>query len=148
MSPEAPARAVVQRLLESQKFGVLATRTAEFPYLSLVAFAAAPDLGRLLFATARATSKYANLANDGRVAVLIDDRANSDTDLERASALTVVGDASELAGERLDRGLALFLGKHPSLQAFVSSPDTALFEVRVRKYILVREFACVETLEP
>lgn len=148
MCPDAEVRVAVQELLETRKFGVLATRTNEAPYLSLVAFASSPDLSRLYFATSRATSKYANLAADGRIAVLVDDRANSDADFERASALTIVGDAREVEGADRDLGLGLFLAKHPSMRDFALSPDTALFEARVRRYVLVREFARVEAFRP
>ena len=148
MASNAETADAVRRLVEGQKFGVLATRTGESPYLSLVALAASPDLSRLFFATSRATSKYANLTSDGRVAVLVDDRTNRDADLAHASALTVLGDAHEVEGASRERGLAWFSAKHPSLREFARSPDTALFEVKVRKYILVHEFSRIETFEP
>jgi hypothetical protein len=51
----------IKRILDSQKLAVLATQRDGRPYGSLVAFAATDDMKNLLFATTRATRKYANL---------------------------------------------------------------------------------------
>ena len=144
MKADAALKAVAKGRLEGQKFGVLATRSGEAPYLSLVAFAAAPDISRVYFATARATSKFANLKADGRVTVLVDSRSNSESDLENAAALSIFGEAREVGEDAREGGLTLFLAKHPSLEKFARSPQTAFFEVRVQKYILVRRFGQVD----
>jgi len=148
MKANAAIKAVVKELLETQKFGVLATRTGESPHLNLVALAAAPDMSRIFFATARATSKYANLRADGRAAVLVDNRSNRDADLEKAAALNVIGEAREVGDDERESLLGLFLGKHPSLTDFARSPETAFFEIKVGKFILVREFGRVDAFEP
>ena len=69
-------RQTVRTLLDSQIQGVLATQHQQQPYTSLMAFAVTPDLRRIVFATARATRKYANLLDNPRASLLIDNRCN------------------------------------------------------------------------
>ena len=76
-------------LLGSQRLAVLATHSANGPYCSLVAFVVTDDLTQLVFATSRNTRKYGRLAEDGRVALLIDSRRNEESDFHEASAVTV-----------------------------------------------------------
>jgi len=59
-------RELLEGLFAGQRLAVLATQGEGQPYGSLVAFSAAPDLRRLVFATARSTRKYVNLRADPR----------------------------------------------------------------------------------
>jgi len=137
----------VRRLLESQRVGVLGTYGAGSPYCSLVGFSFEPGLERLYFATTRATRKFANLRETGRVALLVDNRANREEDLHEASALTVVGPVKELAGTERERGAKVHLERHPSLAGFLESPTTALLALDAERYFLVRRFQEVMVLE-
>ena len=76
MSDTPETLAVIRNLLEAQKLAVLSTQDHGQPYSNLIALAATDDLRYLLFATTRATRKYANLMADSRVAVLVDNRQN------------------------------------------------------------------------
>ena len=78
--------AVIRNLLESQQLAVLSTQNHGQPYCNLIAIAATDDLKYLLFATTRATRKYANLMADSRVAVLVDNRQNNPADFAEAAA--------------------------------------------------------------
>jgi hypothetical protein len=111
-----------------------------------MAFAVTPDLKHLIFATTRATRKYANLLADPRVSVLVDNRANSPEDFAQASAVTALGKAWELQGRERQEFLQIFLAKHPYLEEFTASPTCALLKVRVNKYILVTRFQEVQEL--
>lgn len=133
-------------LLVEQKLAVLATSEAGRPYTSLVAFAATPDLGALLLATERATRKYANLAAEPRVALLIDSRTHQDSDLHEALAVTALGRAETVEGPEQEALRALLLVRHPQLAGFVRSPTCALVRVRVQSYILVSSFQEVITI--
>jgi nitroimidazol reductase NimA-like FMN-containing flavoprotein (pyridoxamine 5'-phosphate oxidase superfamily) len=131
----------------SQKLAVLATAGCTTPYVNLVAFAASPDLGRLWFATPRATRKYANLRTDSHVALLVDSRANDIRDFDRAVAATAVGRARELPDEDSVEPRAIYLAKHPQLADFVASPSCAFFEVAVGKYVVVSSFQHVTEVD-
>ncbi len=136
----------IQSLFTSQRLAVLATQDHGQPYSNLMAFAATPDLKHLVFATTRATRKYANLLADPRVSVLVDNRSNKPADFSRAAAVTVLGKAWELQGRERQDYLKIFLNKHPYLDEFTSSPTCALLKVTAEKYILVTRFQEVKEL--
>ena len=140
LSEESELEHLIRELFESQKLAVLGTQNLGQPYANLIAFAASEDLKSLYFATARATRKYANIEADARVTVLIDNRSNQDSDFSQAAAVTATGSAKELADSKRYEVLAIYLAKHPMLEDFVRSPTSALLQVEVQTYYLVRRF--------
>ena len=144
-SPETLA--VIRNLLESQPLAVLSTQNHGQPYCNLIAIAATDDLKYLLFATTRATRKYANLMADSRVAVLVDNRRNEVADFTEAAALTALGKAWEVQGAERQQLLKVYLEKHPHLEAFVTGPTCALLRVKVDRYIVVTRFQEVREVQ-
>lgn len=142
--PELKARIV--RLFASQYFAVLATRSGARLHTSLVAFAVTEDLASIYFSTPRATRKLSNLLANPEVSLLVDDRSNEITDIYRVTGVTVSGRAEELGGEEKSRALALYLEKHPYLEGFARSPNSALVRIRVRTYDVVSSFQNVMVL--
>jgi len=136
----------LRQLFQTQRLGVLASQNAGQPHASLVAFAAATNLQGLVFATPRATRKYANLKADPRGALLVDNRANRDADLHEAMAVTAYGRVLELSGAEREPHLELYLGKHPHLLEFVTAPSCALMAIVVRTYSVVDRFQRVTEL--
>jgi nitroimidazol reductase NimA-like FMN-containing flavoprotein (pyridoxamine 5'-phosphate oxidase superfamily) len=139
--------AVIRNLLESQNLAVLSTQNHGQPYCNLIALAATGDLKYLLFATTRATRKYANLMADSRVAVLVDNRRNDASDFAAAAAMTALGKAWEVQGAERQQLLAVYLGKHPNLEEFVTSPTCALLRIKVDTYIVVTRFQEVREIQ-
>lgn len=151
MTDTAEMQKILQELLNSQRLAVLATLMSDQrsrPYSNLIAFAATDDLKEILFATTRATRKFANLTKDPRVSLLIDNRRNQETDFGAASAVTVLGTAGEVLGPERDAYLQLFLKKHPYLEEFVTAPTCALIRVKVEKFIMVTQFQEVREIYP
>jgi nitroimidazol reductase NimA-like FMN-containing flavoprotein (pyridoxamine 5'-phosphate oxidase superfamily) len=140
MDDDLTLRRTLEDLLRSQKLAVLATHKAGQPYTSLVAFACTEDLKHLIFATTRATRKYANFLEDPRVALLIDNRSNQDSDIHAAAAVTATGEADEVSGPEKEALLHIYLEKHPHMKDFVSSPSCALIRIKADTYYLVRKF--------
>jgi nitroimidazol reductase NimA-like FMN-containing flavoprotein (pyridoxamine 5'-phosphate oxidase superfamily) len=136
----------IEELLSSQKLAVLSSFGNEQPYASLVAFAATEDLKYIIFATTRSTRKYANLSQESKVALLIDNRTNEEEDFSYAVAATVLGRAEEVLGPERESFLHIYLTKHTHLKEFVSSPSCALLKVRVQKYYVVNRFQNVQEL--
>ncbi|HKL24821.1 MAG TPA: pyridoxamine 5'-phosphate oxidase family protein [Desulfuromonadales bacterium] len=136
----------IRELLDHQMLGVLATSAGGHPYTTLVGFALGDHLREILFATHRATRKYANLQNDQRVTLLIDNRTNRAEDFRRAAALTAFGIAAEVPAEQWPEARRIFLARHPMLEQFVASPGCALCRVEVQRYSLVRRFQDVVEL--
>jgi len=131
---------ILSGLFTSQKLAVLGTHQNGQPYGSLVAFAASSDLKNLVFATTRATRKFANLEADPRISMVLDNRSNRVADFRKAAAATALGRAGEARGKEREKLAALFLAKHPHLKDFVNSPTCALVKVRVEVYYVVWRF--------
>ena len=138
---------VVRNLLESQRLAVLSTQNHGQPYSNIIAMAATDDLRHLVFATTRATRKYANLMADSRVAVLVDNRTNTPADFAEAAALTALGQAWEVQGAERQQFLTVYLEKHPYLEEFAAGPTCALLRVKVDKYIVVCRFQEVREIQ-
>lgn len=133
-------QALLPRLLETQKYAVLATDNHGQPYTSLMAFSVTEDLQSFILMTERGRLKYENLMANPRVAIMIDNRENLGSDLEEAMAVTAQGLAEEIAGNARDEWRAFCLARHPALQAFADSPGCALIRIKVTSYVIVRRF--------
>jgi len=133
-------------LFELQKLAVLATHSKGQPYASLMAFAATKNLKNIIFATTRSTRKFANLTADHRVALLIDNRSNAESDFHKAVAVTVTGTVAEVASRDRKRFARLYRAKHPHLEDFVESPTCALLRMNVQTYYIVSRFQNVVEL--
>ena len=133
-------------LFSSQRLAVLATQSRKQPYGNLIAFMATEDLKHLVFATTRATRKYANISRNPRIAMVVDNRSNQEADFRRAAAVTATGVVKETLGPQKKRFQNLYLSKHPYLKEFVSSPTCALLRMDVESYYVVRQFQNVMEL--
>ena len=134
------------QLFRSQNLAALSTHHAGQPYASLVAFYAADDLKHIYFVTPKTTRKFANLAADDRVAVMVNSSSNQASDFHQAISVTAVGKAKEVAGADKETVLGKYLAKHPHLEDFVRSPTSALVRVSVDSYYMVKNFQNVMEL--
>jgi nitroimidazol reductase NimA-like FMN-containing flavoprotein (pyridoxamine 5'-phosphate oxidase superfamily) len=133
-------------LFNTQNLASLSTQKDGQPYASLVAFHAGEDLKHLYFVTPKTTRKFANLSADGRVAVMINNSTNTDSDFHEAISVTAVGAANEITGSEKKRVLSQYLAKHPYLEDFARAKTCALVGVRVASYFMVRNFQNVTEL--
>lgn len=133
-------------LFHSQKLASLSTQKDGQPYASLVAFYHADDVKHLFFVTPKTTRKFANLNADGRVALMINNSTNTDSDFHNAMSVTAVGTANEVLGSEKQGVLSLYLAKHPYLEDFARAKTCALVGVRVASYFMVRNFQIVTEL--
>ena len=140
MEKSSQLKGFLKDLFSSQRLAVLATQSKGQPYGNLVAFMATRDLKHLLFATARATRKYANISENPRVAMVIDSRSNREADFHQAAAVIATGIVKEVEGSEKETLLRLYLSKHPYLKDFVPSPTCALLKMNVETYYVVRQF--------
>ncbi len=127
-------------LLRSQPLGVLSTHDRGGPHASLLAFAASDDLREILFATPRATRKFAHLSSDNRGALLVDNRSNTPADFHGAVAATARGRVEEVPHLDKEAFLEPYLTRHPHLAGFVRAPSCALMRMEVEVYSIVRRF--------
>jgi len=134
-------------LLNRQLYAVLATARDGVPYTNIMAIAARDDLSRLYFVTPRRSRKYENLLGNPSVSIFADNRSNRESDLSEATGITVTGEAVEPDDRERKEALALFCVRHPALEDFARSTDSALFAVKVSAYVMVRRFENVSVLE-
>jgi len=144
---EADLAARISRQLAEQLQGVLATQDDDRLHTSLMAFAETADLSQLVFATLRETRKHANLLRNPHVSFLVDNRCNSALDYVAAVAISVQGQAGEVAADRLAELSALFLHKHPQLGGFVAQAGCTLMHIQVTHYRVISRFDAIETLQ-
>jgi nitroimidazol reductase NimA-like FMN-containing flavoprotein (pyridoxamine 5'-phosphate oxidase superfamily) len=140
MEKTAELKEFLKDLFSSQRLAVLATQSKKQPYGNLVAFMATDDLKHLLFATTRATRKYANISENPRIAMVVDNRSNRKSDFHQAAAVTATGLVKETKGSEKERYQKLYLSRHPYLREFISSPTCALLRMDVETYYVVRQF--------
>lgn len=140
MNTDVDMQRILRDLFRSQRFAVLATDDHGQPFASLMAFAASEDLGQIVVLTERATRKFANLKANTRVALLIDDRENKDSDTQESVAVTAIGQGQEVDPDAGAPLLGLFLARHPYLAEFAASPGCAIVRVNVTAYLLVSRF--------
>ena len=135
-----PIKKLLGDVFKRQSLAVLATQRDEYPYASLVAFAADPDLKRIYFATPRSTRKFENLSSNPHVALLITSSTNEPSDFHRAVAVTAQGHVELIPDDLRKEKQKRYLDKHPYLKDFVNSPTCAFLCVHVRTYYLVKNF--------
>jgi nitroimidazol reductase NimA-like FMN-containing flavoprotein (pyridoxamine 5'-phosphate oxidase superfamily) len=128
-------------LLSEQRLATLSTCNDQgHPYASLIAFDVTEDLTGIVFATSRATRKFANLTDNRHAAMLVENSRNLKSDIYEAMAVTALGVVSELSGTRRDTALAHYVRKHPHLTKFIQAPSTAVLQLAVDVYYLVNRF--------
>lgn len=134
-------QSTVEALFYDQRLAVLSTRSADgHPYASLVCVVAEADLSGIYFATSRHTRKFANLTAEPRVAVLVENSQNRQSDIHEAMAVTAVGAVREMEGHNADAAVALYNARHPQLKTFAALPSTAMIRMAVKTYYLVNRF--------
>jgi len=132
---------MVEKTLETQKFGVLATLMGEYPYTGAVTFASPPDAKYIIFATPRHTRKYANLKAHPKASIFVSNAANQIDDISGAIGITAIGDTRELHHTPGNQHYYdLLQNKHPYLKEFIDSDSTAIFMLNILKYYVVRDF--------
>jgi len=146
MEIQEDLRKRLKALFQQRHLAVLSTQQEGQPYASLVAFAVSDDLKRFYFVTPKTTRKYENLTVNPKVALLVNDSENRQEDFHRAVAATIVGLAEEIGSPDREKVLVKYLARHPHLADFAASPTSALIQVVVRSYYLVRRFQHVMEL--
>jgi hypothetical protein len=112
-----------------------------------MAFAMADNLNSLIIVTKRETRKYFNMVKTSGVAFLIDNRSDEGGQFENILAVTGIGRATEIEGTEKEPFAALFVAKHPELENFVKSRESALVKIKIDKFIIISQFQEVEELD-
>ena len=138
MSNQIIGKAFIASVLQKNGLGVLATEGNGHPHVSLVAVTPMDDLVHLIFATYRSTCKYKNLVNNGKVAILFDNRSAINLKQSDVIVVTAFGHAKEVNITIFEDVLREHLLRHPEFESFFLSADCVLFQVKVTAYQVVR----------
>ncbi|VIO67021.1 HugZ family protein [Bradyrhizobium ivorense] len=138
---------LARSLLRRSRQGALATLMAGSgdPYCSLVNLASHPD-GAPILLISRLALHTRNILADGRVSLMLDERAEGDP-LEGARIM-LAGRAEEVAETERELVRRRYLAAHPSAEAFVEFKDFSLFVIRPRGAHLVAGFGRIVDLSP
>ncbi len=136
----------VGRLLASQRVGVLATIYRHTPHQSLIAYIHSQDLHDIFFVTPKYTRKVEAMEEEPRVALLVDNRHNVESDFDACIAVTAKGTVVKLSEQPPPPFISHYLDRHPYLEEFVASPSCSYYRIRVQSYTLVSSFQRVEEL--
>jgi putative heme iron utilization protein len=149
MQPTADfdASRLARSLLRRSRQGALATLMARSgdPYCSLVNVASHADASPILLIS-RLALHTRNLLADGRVSLMLDERAAGDP-LEGARIM-LAGRAEEAVGEAATILRRRYLNAHPSAEAFVDFKDFSFFRIAPTGLHLVAGFGRIIDLEP
>jgi len=146
-SPPIPLQVQIRALLEAQPFAVLCTQSKGQPYGSVVSFTFGPDLQSLAFATPINTTKYRQLCDCSRVAMVIDSKTSDADSVMQERAITITGEALELpTGPERSKWVRLLEDRHPQIRDFFD--QNALFRVDVTEYVYVAQFENVHHWNP
>jgi nitroimidazol reductase NimA-like FMN-containing flavoprotein (pyridoxamine 5'-phosphate oxidase superfamily) len=137
MSTQSIIKKYIGDVFQTNNLAVLATEGNGQPHASLVAITPIDDFVHLIFATYRSTRKYNNLINNGKVAILFENRYINNLNQQETTALTAFGYASEVNKDEYEMAMQTHLLKHPAQGTFLLSTDCAIFRVVVNAYQLV-----------
>jgi len=138
----------LKKLFSSQKLGVLATLQKKNPYTSLIAFACSDDMRQFVFATPKATRKFANMISNPSVSFFIDNRSNRAIDFRKAIGVTVSGSVRQIRKNKNSKLMKLYLRQHPQLDSFVVSKSCAFLCIDVKSFSIVERFQNVTEVHP
>ncbi len=147
MSNIEEIKSQVKQLCDSQSLAALSTCCEDQPYGSLVGFVASNCLKEIIFATLDNTSKFENIKNNPKVALLVDNRNNKAEDFEEAASVTAVGKAEIIEPDQKDLHAEFLLEKLPELKEFVEMEHCVLVAVAIEKYVMVNGIHDVQTLK-
>jgi hypothetical protein len=137
---------LAKSLLRRSRQGALATLMpgSGDPYCSLVNLASHPD-GSPILLISRLAVHTKNILADGRVSLMLDERAVGDP-LEGARIM--LSGRAEQAEDEKDLLQRRYLNAHPAAEAFVSFKDFAFFRIRPAGTHLVAGFGRIVDLKP
>lgn len=132
----------IETLVKSQKHLVLATCAQGLPHASLMAYCAAEATpragGEFWLATLRGTRKFANIMQNQRASLQLDDRSVAG---EPSLALTVEAQCQPFHSA-VEEGAAraALVARHPGLAGFLALPDVAVLRFVPLRYQLLLGF--------
>jgi len=123
----------IRELIESNRFGVLATAAESGPHCSLMSYAVNESCTEFYMATDTNTKKYRNLAANPSVSLLIDSREETARGRGAATrALTITGTIQRGLNELEKKTVrAALCRRHPDLKDFLDGPSVEVIVLKI-----------------
>lgn len=137
----------LQQLCAGQKSLVLATSDQDRPHCSLMRFALGPDSRSFVLITPKDTRKYENIRRNTQVSTLVTETTPDESREAYGLAATVNGSIEIARGPKRLELVDLFTTRHPELQDFAESPESAVLHLQWREVVLVRGIHSVIRLD-
>lgn len=124
---------LLTRLIRTQRVAGLGTLREGLPYVSMVAYAPAEDLGSLLIHASRLAHHTQDLLQDSRCSVLVAEKDDSSHDPQILARVTLSGNARPV--EQDDPGYeparALYLRRFPEAEFLFQLGDFSLYRITI-----------------
>lgn len=140
--------AAIAALMRGQRQAALGTLRGGAPYVSMVAYAAEPDLSGLLLHLSRLAPHTQHLLADPRAALLICEPDDGRDDVQTLARLTLVGTATPIAADSPAYHAARerYLARLPAAAPLFAFPDFVVFRFEPHAARYVGGFARALTL--
>lgn len=137
MNNQSTRKEVIEAVLKTSGFAVLATAGNDQPHTSLIAITPFENFRQIIFATYRNTLKYRNLSQNNKVAVLIEGEYSNPKGLTESVVLTIIGHTEEIGIAENEAPNQAHLRRHPEMASFMRSSDCVLIRVIAQSYQVV-----------
>lgn len=137
MNKQITIKEYIEGALKTSRFAVLATEGNGQPHTSLIAITPFGSFRQLIFATYRNTLKYRNLAQNSKVAVLIESGDVKMKGLTEGVVITIIGYTEEIRIAENEAAFQVHLKRHPQMESFMLSSDCVLILVIAQSYQVV-----------
>ncbi len=145
---DAETLRLLTRLIRSQRVAGLGTLREGLPYVSMVPYAPAEDLGSLLIHVSRLAHHTQDLLQDSRCSVLVAEKDDGSHDPQTLARVTLSGNARPL--EQDDPGYeparALYLRRFPKAEFLFEVGDFFLYRIAIAGGRFVAGFGKTFTL--
>lgn len=128
-------------LLESRRFGVLATQSVKIPghpFASVVTYALEPS-GDPIFLLSRLAVHTKNLLADPHASFLVFDERTEAEPLDSAR-VTLIGEIQPVEGADLSVARVLYIARQPAAEQWIDFGDFALYRMAVASRYFVGGF--------
>jgi heme iron utilization protein len=131
---DAAAEEKLARLIAGQRVGALGTLRDASPFVSMIAFAPAPDFSTFYILASRLAYHTQDFLQDARVSLLITETDAGSGDPQTLARLTVVGDVEVVPDTHLeyDEARSLYLKRFPAAAFNFELGDFELYRIRPR----------------
>ncbi len=130
---DADGLRLLTRLIRTHRVAGLGTLREGLPYVSMVAYAPADDLGSLLIHASRLAHHTQDILQDSRCSVLVAEKDDGSHDPQTLARVTLSGNARPLEQDEpgYETARALYLRKFPEAEFLFQLGDFSLYRITV-----------------